>query len=111
MNILTAEKSLIELGVDFTKKGEVLNVKLGGYTNKILISYDLSKKTLSYKYYQTLMVLIALLMLVSSIWSIGLQHYFMSGIELATAMGVLISSVITEIKVTDLKRYIREYKQ
>jgi len=110
MNISIAEQALVELGVDFTKKGEVLNVKLGGCSTKLKIAYNLSKKKLSYSYYQTLNIFISLFIVVTSMSSIGSKDYLMSGLILAVAIGIIISTVITEIKVTDLKRSIREYK-
>ena len=107
MNISIVEESLKELGVEFTKKGETLNVKLGGYSSKVRISYDLSKQALSYSYFQTQFVLLSLLFIIFSITSIGSGDYLHSGVELAMAFGLFINVIITEIKITDLKRSIR----
>lgn len=109
MDISLVEKSLDDLGIEFTRTGEVLNVKLGGYSNKVKISYNSHKQKLNYSYYQPLMIFISLLSIVLSMMNLGSQEFLMSGFQLAMALGLLTNVIITEIKVTDLRRCLREH--
>ncbi|MCZ4370268.1 MULTISPECIES: hypothetical protein [Vibrio] len=106
MQISSLTEILTIHGYNFQFDQGKYKVKLGGIANKVTVSWDLSRECLNYSYGQILTPSLTMLWAMISMYNITngelVSAVLFSGL---TILGSLVT-IITEIKVTELKRIL-----
>ncbi len=106
MQISSLTKVFTIYGYDFQFDQGKYKVKCGGIANKVTVSWDLSRECLNYSYGQILTPSLTMLMAMLSIYYITNGEQIGAALSSGLTVFCFIATIITEIKVTELKRVL-----
>jgi len=109
VDISSLGKVLSSNGYEFVHDNDKFKVKLGGFANKVSISWDLSRQKLSYSYGQYIIPFLAVIFGASTVHCI--MNSDLVGAVLPVILTIMYSlmTIITKIRVTELKRVLSEF--
>ncbi|WP_156801507.1 hypothetical protein [Psychromonas sp. CNPT3] len=109
MDISNLGKALSSNGYEFVHGNDKFKVKLGGFANKVSISWDQSRQKLSFSYGQYIIPFLALMFGVFTVYSFMNSNMVGTVLQGVVTIMYALMTISTEIKVTELKSVLSKF--
>ncbi|HCG8634597.1 TPA: hypothetical protein NJ564_004598 [Vibrio parahaemolyticus] len=108
MDISHLDKVLSNNGYEFDLSNDKFVVKLGGFANKVKISWDISRQSYCYSYSQKITPFLATFFGVFTVYNVMEGDQIGAILKAAISIMFFLMTVITELKVIELRNLVRK---